>query len=88
MSSDRTCKRCSVARVNALVKAYALAHQDPSSSKGPLQQIVQLARREGYRDARGLLYPGLADKELRAICWNVSSFLKDEEVEQALGIKL
>ncbi|MCF8033362.1 MAG: hypothetical protein K9K66_09585 [Desulfarculaceae bacterium] len=88
MSPDRTCKRCSVARVNALTKAYARAHEEVSSGKGPLLNLVQLANRRGYADARKLLTPGLSDKEVRAACWNVSSFLEDEEVETVLGIKL
>jgi len=88
VSPDRTCKRCSVARVNALANAYTRAHQDNSSGKGPLRQLVQMVGRRGYGDAGGLLSPGLNEKELRAICWNVSSFLEDHEVEQALGIKL
>ena len=88
MSPDRTCKRCSVARVNALTKAYAQAHGNGSNGKGSLMHLIQLAGDRGYADARKLLTPGLGDRELRAACWNVSSFLEDEEVQVALGIKL
>jgi hypothetical protein len=77
-----------VARVNALARAYAEAHQKNSPGLGPLRQLVQTAQRRGYSDARGLLSPGLSEKELRAMCWNVSSFLEDNEVEVALGRKL
>ncbi len=88
MSPDRTCKRCSVARVNALIKAYAQAHANGTRSRAPLRQLVQLASDRGFHDAGALLHPGLNSRELRAVCWNVSSFLEDPEVETALGIKL
>lgn len=88
VSPDRTCKRCSVARVNALARAYAQAHQETSPGRGSLRQLVQTAQSRGYSDARGLLSPGLSEKELRALCWNVASFLEDKEVEAALGLRL
>ena len=88
MSPDRTCKRCSVARVNALVRAYHNDRQNGHKGRRPLSDLVRLARERGYEQARGLLSSGLNDKDLRAVCWNVSSFLEDYEVERALGEKL
>lgn len=83
---DRTCKRCSVARVNALVRAYHLAHSpSPNGASSGLREVIALVKNRGYAHSRGLGTPGLSDKDLRALCWNVSSFLKDEEVELILG---
>jgi len=36
-------------------------------------------------EARELLSPGLSDQELRALCWNVSSFLEDEDIKRIFG---
>ena len=88
MSPDRTCKRCSVARVNALTRAYVQAHADGLRGRAPLRQLVQLAASRGFHDAGALMHPGLNSRELRAVCWNVASFLEDPEVEVALGVKL
>lgn len=86
MEPDRTCKRCSVARVNLLCKAYQQAHEDHG---GPLlsalREVIELVKRQGYDGAGVLLAPGLSEKDLRAHCWNISSFLKDEDAERILG---
>ncbi len=88
MTPDRTCKRCSVARVNALAKAYQKAQEGDAPTSGRLKELVLLVQGRGLRGAAGLLTPGQSDKELRAICWNVSSFLEDNEVERLLGVKI
>jgi hypothetical protein len=86
---DRTCKRCSVRRVDALVDAYVQAHnQGGNYWISRLRQIDRLCRERGFDQGTRLLQAGLAEKELRALCWNVSSFLKDQEAESILGIKL
>lgn len=88
MTPDLTCKRCSVARVNILIKAYKKAQGDDAPALGRLKELVILVQGRGLRQARGLLTPGHGDRELRAICWNVSSFLEDNEVERILGRKI
>ncbi len=86
MEPDRTCKRCSVARVNKLCQTYQQAHgPDGASLLTPLRQIVEMVKGRGLDTAAVLLSPGLNEKDLRAHCWNISSFLKDEEVESILG---
>jgi hypothetical protein len=80
---DRSCKRCSVTRVNQLVKAYAKAHQNGNSTAIiELKEVVSLVRTRGYQDVLKLLQPGLDGPELRAFCWNVSSFLEDDELKR------
>lgn len=86
MESDRTCKRCSVARVNTLCKSYQKAHSHQGATTlASIREIAQLAKSRGFDGATVLLTPGLTEKDLRAHCWNISSFLKDEEVERILG---
>lgn len=88
MSQDRTCKRCSVTRVNALVEVYTQAHQNGGGRQlSQLKQVSSLAVQRGFSQGRGLLTPGLADKDLRALCWNVSSFIQDEEAGRIMGRK-
>ena len=82
--ADRTCKRCSIDRVNTLVAAYhrAFTHQEAHYREG-LQKIVHLVRSRGYEGGR-ILSPGLSDEDLRSHCWNLSSFLEDDEVKRIL----
>jgi len=89
MERDRTCKRCSVKRVNALVEAYGKAHRDGDNPDlHRLREIVKLCLNRGYQPAAGLLQPGLEGRRLRALCWNVSSFLQDREVQRILNLRL
>ena len=86
-NQDRTCKRCSVGRVNALVRAYHQAHdQGDRAMLRRLRRLNQLCGERGYNHGSGLLSGGLGDKPLRSLCWNVSSFLEDEEVTRVLGL--
>lgn len=85
---DRSCKRCSVARVNALIKAYNQAHDGSEPFLPGLRRLSRICQDKGYSGAERLLRPGLDEKALRALCWNVSSFLEDHEVESSLGVKL
>ena len=81
MDEDRFCKRCSVTRVNMLSRIYESAHGDGASRKFKgLKHLVEIAKKRGYDKAEALMSPGLEGRELRALCWNVSSFLKDDEV--------
>ncbi len=86
MEPDRTCKRCSVARVNMLCNAYQKAHQNGHAQfMSALREITEMVKSRGYEGAGVLLLPGLNEKELRAHSWNISSFLKDEDAERILG---
>ncbi|MBI4763314.1 MAG: hypothetical protein HY787_01740 [Deltaproteobacteria bacterium] len=83
---DRSCKRCSVTRVNNLCKVYEKAHQNNHpGALNELRKVVHLVKARGYQDGIRLLNPGLAGQDLRAFCWNVSSFLEDEELKQILS---
>lgn len=80
---NRSCKRCSVTRVNNLCKAYEKAHRNNHpGSLDELRKVVSLVKTRGYQDVIRLLNPGLNGQDLRAFCWNVSSFLEDEELKQ------
>jgi hypothetical protein len=86
---NRICKRCSVRRVDALVNAYLKAHGDGGEKWiSRLRKVDRLCKERGYDQAAKLLLPGLGEKDLRALCWNVSSFLKDPEVESIFNLKL
>jgi hypothetical protein len=80
---DRSCKRCSVTRVNNLVRAYEKAHQNGNSaSMIELKEVAALVKTRGYQEGLRLLQPGLNGQELRSFCWNVSSFLEDDELKR------
>jgi hypothetical protein len=83
---DRSCKRCSIIRVNTLCQAYEKAQgdNDPIAWHG-LREVVALVKSRGYDEGLKLLKPGLANQQLRAFCWNVSSFLEDEELKRIFG---
>ncbi len=83
---DRSCKRCSVTRVNNLCQAYENAHKnnDPKAWHG-LREVSDLVKSRGFDEVFRLLKPGLANNHLRAFCWNVSSFLEDEEMKRIFG---
>jgi len=86
VESDRTCKRCSVSRVNVLVRAYEKCHHaGDEATLAKLRQVAQLVKGRGFDGGVALLAAGLNDRALRDICWNVSSFLSDQEVETILG---
>ncbi len=88
MDEDRFCKKCSVTRVHALIKAYGRAHTAANGGRhlSGLRAVADLARQRGFAQGGGLLAAGLGEQELRALCWNVSSFLKDEELERLLDL--
>ncbi len=79
---DRSCKRCSVTRVNKLVTAYEKAHRNgQAGALRELKEVVALVIPRGYPEANRLLQPGLSGQDLRSFCWNISSFLEDEEMK-------
>ena len=83
--ADRTCKRCSINRVNTLVSAYHRAFtQNEESYREKLHRVVHWVRTQGL-EARELLSPGLSEQDLRALCWNASSFLEDEDIKRIFG---
>ena len=89
MEEDRFCKRCSVNRVNIFCRAYQQAHQaGDERTLARLKELVKLVEERGYQGAGGLLTPGLGPRDLRALCFNVSSFVKDEDVEVVLGVTI
>lgn len=70
------------------MKAYQKAQGGDAPTLSRLKELTLLVQDRGLRQARGLLTPGQRDKDLRALCWNVSSFLEDSEVERILGQKV
>jgi hypothetical protein len=82
---DRTCIRCSINRVNTLVAAYHRAFtRNEESYREKLYKVVHWVKTQGF-EAGELLSPGLSDQDLRALCWNVSSFLEDEDIKRIFG---
>jgi hypothetical protein len=49
-----------------------------------LRELAALTKDRGYDLGFRLLHPGLNEQELRALCWNVSSFLEDEDLKMCL----
>ena len=84
--SDRSCKRCSVSRVNTLCEVYVKAHrnEDPKAMQ-ELRKVADLVHSRGFDEVFKILKPGLANQQLRGFCWNVSSFLEDEDMKQIFG---
>ncbi|MBU2550523.1 MAG: hypothetical protein KKB20_19100 [Proteobacteria bacterium] len=86
MTSYRSCKRCSVSRVNSLVELYELAFRKRmAQERNMLEHLVRLASERGYEAGRQLLDPNLSESGVRALAWNVSSLLEDEDLER-LGL--
>ncbi|MBI5604830.1 MAG: hypothetical protein HY879_15935 [Deltaproteobacteria bacterium] len=72
--------------MNNLCKAYEKAHRNNNSAGfHELREVVTLVKTRGYDEASRLLKPGMADEDLRAFCWNVSSFLEDDELNRILN---
>jgi hypothetical protein len=84
----RTCKRCSVTRVNILCELYEQAFQENGDkAKQDLAKLVALAADRGYWQGRDMMNPGLDESKVRSFCWNISSLLKDEDLER-LGYRI
>jgi hypothetical protein len=83
MSEFAICKRCSLTRVNLLSDLYDQAFGELSgAADGCLRRLVALAGERGYADGHRMLAPGLPRSTVRALCWNVSSVLTDEDVNR------
>jgi hypothetical protein len=77
----RTCKRCSVTRVNVLCELYQRAFVDGDVRAGTdLAKLTALATERGYRQGSEALQPGLSESTVRSLCWNISSLLEDEDL--------
>ena len=88
MDRQQTCKRCSIARVNALCGLYEEAHlENDSTSLDNLKALVKIAQSRGFADGYRMLIPGLGKTRVRTVAWNVSSFLFNDDMLR-LGISL
>jgi hypothetical protein len=88
MDRQQTCKRCSIARVNALCQLYAEAFEDnEAKSLDNLKSLVQLVQSRGFGNGRQILRPGLRKSKVRTLAWNISSLLFNDDLLR-LGIPL
>jgi hypothetical protein len=88
MDRQQTCKRCSIARVNALCALYEKAFaENEFKSLANLKALVQLAQSRGSADGRQILQPGLIKSRVRSLAWNISSLLFNDDMLR-LGIPL
>jgi len=88
MDRQQTCKRCSIARVNALCALYEEAFgENKSTSLTNLKALVQLSQSRGFAHAKQVLQPGLRKNQVRTLAWNISSVLFNDDLV-GLGIPL
>jgi hypothetical protein len=88
MDRQQTCKRCSIARVNALCALYEEAFmENESQSLSNLKALVQLAQSRGYANGKRFLRPQLRRSQVRTLAWNISSLLYNDDMLR-LGISL
>ena len=88
MDRQQTCKRCSIARVNALCTLYEEAfHENEAMSFSKLKALVKVAQSRGFADGQKILMPGLVKSQVRTVAWNISSVLFNDDLLQ-LGIPL
>jgi hypothetical protein len=88
MDRQQTCKRCSIARVNSLCQLYEEAFEGKESkSFDNLRALVQLAQSRGIVNGKQILRPGLGKSKVRALAWNISSLLYNDDLLR-LGIPL
>jgi len=59
--------------------------EEPAARR--LKHLSSRAKERGVSAADRVLEPGLNEGDLRALCWNISSVLTDEDLER-LGISL
>lgn len=82
MEKKPTCRRCSVNRVNMLCGLYDRAYrEDMPESRKAFQALVELAGKRGYPKGMDILQPGLSEKAVRKLCWNISSLLTDDDLK-------
>jgi hypothetical protein len=88
MDKQQTCKRCSIARVNALCTIYEEAFgENESQSLTNLKTLVKLAQSRGYAHGNRILRPDLRRGQVRTLAWNISSLLYNDDMLR-LGISL
>lgn len=88
MDRQQTCKRCSIARVNALCQLYEEAFgENEAKSFDNLKSLVSLAQNRGFGNGRQILRPGLRKSKVRTLAWNISSLLFNDDLLR-LGIPL
>jgi hypothetical protein len=88
MQPEKTCQRCSVARVNALCTLYEEAYlENQPQSLANLKALVRLAQERGYINSTQVLRSDLRRNEVRSLAWNISSVLQNQDI-QRLGIPL
>ncbi|MFZ2088268.1 MAG: hypothetical protein WAU47_06810 [Desulfobaccales bacterium] len=88
MDKQQTCKRCSIARVNALCILYDEAHKENNSASfNNLKALVKVAQSRGFGDGYKILIPGLGKSQIRTVAWNISSLLFNDDLLN-LGIPL
>jgi hypothetical protein len=88
MEPEKTCQRCSIARVNALCTLYEEAHlENQPRSLANLKALVLLAQERGYSNSAQVLRSDLRRDEVRSLAWNISSVLQNQDM-QHLGIPL
>jgi len=61
--------------------------REEPAAKRQLKLLSSMAKERGVSTAGRVLEPGLDDGDVRALCWNISSVLTDEDLER-LGISL
>lgn len=80
MNEIRSCKRCSIKRVNALCELFEKAnHQKDEKARKKMDKLIYIANKRGYKLGQGIWDPGLTKGDVRSICWNISSLLKEED---------
>jgi len=88
MDRQQTCKRCSIARVNALCALYEEAFEEnESASLANLKALVKLAQSRGFTNGKEVLQPRLRKSQVRTLAWNISSVLFNDDLLR-LGIPL
>jgi hypothetical protein len=88
MDRQQTCKRCSIARVNALCQLYEEAFgENDLRSFDNLKTLVQLVQSRGFGNGKQILRPGLRKSKVRTLAWNISSLLYNDDLLR-LGVPL
>ncbi len=88
MNTTSFCRRCSVVRVNTLCRLHEQGFKGGDrEARKALKALVSLAADRGYMEGKRVLQAGLDPSALRALCWNISSLLTDDDF-QSRGIEL
>ena len=69
-------------RVDLLCKLYRGAYErHENKALKDLRKLIRLAGERGYPQGQQVLHRDLDPDKLRALCWNVSSLLTNEDFE-------